>query len=619
MIDYRTIARYCLFLDDKITVLVGANESGKTNIIEAVEQLIPDKVLKKSDTKINSESYSKNILPKLIFTFDIIDDDFHNDLADACYSFEKNRILIVEKGGENNDFNIKSPRGDLRYRKRYKNISQEEIEIPLAHSKQTYNSEPEKSFTDYKLDKKSILKLIKENKLQILSEDETKNIAEEEVKNAIDEYLPKIYKWEFTEDYYIPQNIEIDKLINNKDEYRSVYNLFKLAGVENLEEHLKRDSEYAHNFVRQKAAEITKVIRKSWKQNKNLSLIIHFKDKWLEFLIKEKGYEIAPEKRSEGLKWFLSFLINFQADAEDLANNIILLDQPGSKLHPGGQKDFVNRLNYLGEYNQVIYSTHSPFMIQKTYPERVKLLIREDDDTKIINKVSEKEIISDDVLRQALGYVASDISPIADKNLVIEGDFDRNIINSFVVKLARIGVKLDIDNLALVPAKGASKVYLPAEYIKSNNLRVLCLFDNDEKGRKEMEQCKKKKVLDKKEILSINMIKKDAETMEDLLPPRLMEDICNSFCNSFSPKGQRKFKLNPEMPIMIQMNKFFSNRLKKKFDMEEKVRFSEEIFRKFKKYKIQKTDLEKDLKYLFNLIKLLSKELDLDLLTLKGK
>ena len=126
-----------------------------------------------------------------------------------------------------------------------------------------------------------------------------------------------------------------------KDQYPSVINLFRLGGVEEdkIASHFtNRDSVYIHNFLTELSRKVTKVINNTWKQRKNIKLKMYYKDDWIEILVEEKGYQIDPKKRSEGLQWYLTFLINFRSKLQTLKNNIILFDQPGDKLHPGGQK-----------------------------------------------------------------------------------------------------------------------------------------------------------------------------------------------------------------------------------------------------------------------------------------
>ena len=71
------------------------------------------------------------------------------------------------------------------------------------------------------------------------------------------------------------------------------------------------------------------------------------------------------DERSTGFIWFFSFLIWFSQMKANYADKlIVLLDEPGLTLHGKAQKDL---LRYIREKlqpdHQVIYTTHSPFML----------------------------------------------------------------------------------------------------------------------------------------------------------------------------------------------------------------------------------------------------------------
>ncbi|WP_257974753.1 ATP-binding protein, partial [Vibrio parahaemolyticus] len=69
-------------------------------------------------------------------------------------------------------------------------------------------------------------------------------------------------------------------------------------------------------------------------------------------------------ERSRGFKWFFSFYITFYADTHEgeADNAIILLDEPGLYLHAKSQSDLLTHLDQDFS-NQIIYTTHSPFLV----------------------------------------------------------------------------------------------------------------------------------------------------------------------------------------------------------------------------------------------------------------
>jgi hypothetical protein len=74
--------------------------------------------------------------------------------------------------------------------------------------------------------------------------------------------------------------------------------------------------------------------------------------------------EVELEHRSTGLQWFLSFFLVFLHEAKGEHDNcVLLLDEPGHSLHPLAQRDLSAFFEGLSESNQLIYTTHSPFLV----------------------------------------------------------------------------------------------------------------------------------------------------------------------------------------------------------------------------------------------------------------
>ena len=88
--------------------------------------------------------------------------------------------------------------------------------------------------------------------------------------------------------------------------------------------------------------------------------------------------EIELDQRSAGMQYFFSFFLVFLVESEDAhANSILLLDEPGTSLHGTAQAKIVEFLRTLTEGNQVIYTTHSPFMIDADHLETVRPVYEE--------------------------------------------------------------------------------------------------------------------------------------------------------------------------------------------------------------------------------------------------
>lgn len=93
--------------------------------------------------------------------------------------------------------------------------------------------------------------------------------------------------------------------------------------------------------------------------------------------------EVELENRSTGLQWFLSFYLVFLVESQgDHEDAILLLDEPGLSLHPLAQRDLSAFFDGLTNTNQIIYTTHSPFLVDPDRLDRVrKVYVAEDGST----------------------------------------------------------------------------------------------------------------------------------------------------------------------------------------------------------------------------------------------
>ena len=135
-------------------------------------------------------------------------------------------------------------------------------------------------------------------------------------------------------------------------------------------------------------------------------------------MYKRQVYD-TPESRSLGFRWYLSFYINFIAQTFEAKANefVFLLDEPGIHLHPSGQKDLTKVMEDLAIKNQLLFTTHSPFMINREYPQRVRLVTKGREGTKI-EPYAYRENWKP--LRRSIGLKIGDLFFFNDNSLIVE-------------------------------------------------------------------------------------------------------------------------------------------------------------------------------------------------------
>ena len=175
--------------------------------------------------------------------------------------------------------------------------------------------------------------------------------------------------------------------------------------------------------------------------------------------------------RSRGFVWFFSFLAWYSDLCQKGENLILLLDEPGLSLHAKAQADLLNYFEKeLKPNHQLIYTTHSPFMVDPRHFDRVRIvqdlsIDSESDDlpdeqqgTKVIKDVLEATSDSLFPLQGALGYEIHQSLFIGPNCLVVEGASDLlyiQSISSLLQKKGKAGLSKD---WTITPVGGSGNV-----------------------------------------------------------------------------------------------------------------------------------------------------------------
>lgn len=251
-------------------------------------------------------------------------------------------------------------------------------------------------------------------------------------------------------------------------------------------------------------ARLTEEIKRVWNDEK-LTIRLDVDGQYLQTLVEDElGIPVELDQRSEGFRWLVSFFVVFHAQAkDDLKDAILLLDEPGLSLHALKQQEFRKTVSRLAEGNQIIYTTHSPFMVGSDELDLVRIV--EMTDRKVGTKVHTRLAVDDPKsiypLQAALGYDLAQSMFTHQKNLVVEGVTDLLYIEALNLAFASQGGSRLDEGIALVPAGSASKVVYYSTILTSQNLRVAALLDSDGAGDNAAKQEALWQLLSRKRIL----------------------------------------------------------------------------------------------------------------------
>ena len=194
------------------------------------------------------------------------------------------------------------------------------------------------------------------------------------------------------------------------------------------------------------------------------------------------GVEIELDQRSEGFQWLVSFFVVFFAEAADRHKNaVLLLDEPGLSLHGLKQRDFRGTISRLAEKNQLLYTTHSPFLVGPDELDLVRVVEMTDRSvgTKVRTRVTAQDPVALLPLQEALGYDLAQSLFSQQRNLVLECLTDYWYVDA-VAQLLREANIVDLnDKITLLPASQAGKVVYYATILHAHKLKVAALLDSD--------------------------------------------------------------------------------------------------------------------------------------------
>jgi predicted ATP-dependent endonuclease of OLD family len=244
------------------------------------------------------------------------------------------------------------------------------------------------------------------------------------------------------------------------------------------------------------SVKLTNEIRKVWNPDTERGeadkLRLVADGQYLKLVVEDDlGVEIELDQRSEGYQWLVSFFVVFFAETQGAhANAILLLDEPGLSLHGLKQREFRQTISRLAEFNQTVYTTHSPFLVGPDELNLVRVVEMNDrtEGTKVHTTISAGDPGALLPLQEALGYDLAQSLFAQQRNLILEGLTDYWYVEATAGLLAEEGIANLRDNIALVPASGAGKVAYFATILHAHKLKVAALLDSDAAGDAAAEQ-----------------------------------------------------------------------------------------------------------------------------------
>ncbi|MFD0914675.1 ATP-dependent nuclease [Methylophilus luteus] len=462
------------------TMFLGVNESGKSNILEAMSFLeIPGGKFEYQDyhnQKDESDSYVD-----LWFSLDLENNSFYikqmkSEIESGAellnfeiINVEKN-VFLSSSGDEFRhvyNFDIENLTPGLFIKVGTKNVTN-----PTNSQVSTTNT--------YSISKTAI-----NEEYQPLSEETFIELFKGRIATIIRRYEPSVTFWEPSDDFLI----STEDLVSFSDKPYSkpaLKNIFLLAGYEakdSIKEVVARISNgQQRSKLQSKLQEsLNDYIKNVW--NHNIEIVIDITETGQFTLsIRDTGEKNKHDRfpingRSQGARHFLSLILSLSIESkhDKLTNQLILIDEPEVHLHPSGIRDLRDELLKIGEKNFLFVSTHSPFLVDKTHKER-NIIIKKNSDAKTEKKLIQNyaDSLDDEVLYEAFGLdVYKDL--LNPHSILVEGASDKVIIQkALAVKIKPV--------YGITNGHGSNIVTLAAK-LNDTVKSVLVVLDDDKDGR----------------------------------------------------------------------------------------------------------------------------------------
>jgi predicted ATPase len=346
----------------------------------------------------------------------------------------------------------------------------------------------------------------------------------EVVDEAVFELMPKFF---YFSDYSIlPGRIDLRQIAGNEppasSELQTAWALLRLADTD-TSRLSQEDYEVRKAELEAVSINLTKQVFAYWTQNTELKVDIDIDKateptgngqtavaRYLDVRVRDERHGFTGNfgQRSSGFQWFFSFLAAFSEFESQQGRVVVLLDEPALTLHGRAQMDFLRFINErLAPSHQVIYTTHSPFMVQTDRLERVRIV--EDKGPELGAQVSTEVLATDQdslfPLQAALGYDIAQSLFIGPHNVLVEGTSDftyLTIVSDSLKKQKR--AYLDPD-WRLLPCGGAQNI--PAFVaLLGGHLEVTVLIDSGTAGAQRLTDLGRRGLLEPKRLITVGEV-----------------------------------------------------------------------------------------------------------------
>ncbi|MEU3290428.1 AAA family ATPase [Streptomyces longwoodensis] len=561
-------------LEEGVTTVVGANESGKSQLLAAIQRALTGRHIERGDFCRYSQFFAVNkamAYPDFGLRFERLQPSDRDAVLQACgkrKSEDFHTILMFRIGAEQPVIYL--PEGsDGWSRHSVENTEPLENILPRSFEIDARTALPQSVPVEHLAGRQSALRIrsrsARRTFVRTIFDNADFFTSPEQLAVAGPSLTSAFSTANQPDDDHDKQLALADQLLLN------VAKIDRTAFQELLTAVEEGKEGFANGIVERMNRQLAQSLNfpKWWTQDNQFQLQMTLRDQDLVFTIKDRtGTEYSANERSHGLKYFLSYFIQYLAHEPPASGQreVLLMDEPDAYLSGSGQQDLLRIFEdfaYPADTDrlscQVVYVTHSPFLIDKNHGERIRVLEKGEGDegTRVVRNASRNHY---EPLRSAFGSFVGETTFIGNCNLMCEGMSDQILLAGMSTRLRRLKASslehLDLNTTTLVPAGSAPHVPYLVYLARGRDVdkpAVIVLLDADRSGDDARKKLRRgpsgKPLIDDAFVLQLNQLPAQHLTsprpqgvvaIEDLIPLPVGVAAVKQYARAFLPPDDAK-------------------------------------------------------------------------------
>jgi predicted ATP-dependent endonuclease of OLD family len=506
-----------LLIDPRVTILIGANDHGKSNLLEAVRGLNDDRPITEEDVHWDLPTTKE---PRIEWHFHCPEE-------------------VVEQ--------IKTVIGTSK--------PEPAVPEPVPATAATI-ADPQEAVKTLVVAEKPVVEMFPKNSdnLLVLYREAVNSpikisSAPIDVPTSMEQQVialkPRV-------ELFTPPSIELKdettlaELKSDKN-FEFMQGIFRLAEIWDDREKIFTVTDQTSRQLDEASARLTTVLNTTYNQGKDLVWKLkHSTGDKIKIEIQDPAISTRytrPSLKSSGFRtYFLLSMITLARSQANPSNSYIyLFDEPGTNLHPRAQIDLQRSLEALSDNTQILYTTHSLFLLNKNYPDRNTVVTKTTNGTKINLKPFQKNWKA---VRESLGILLSNNFLIADKTVFVEGPSDVIYLLHAIKTLKHLKkVDTDLNDLSIVDAGDESNYIALAKLMLQEGRNIFALLDGDSSGTSNISRLKKICASEiKKKQLEIKQLDNEKSSEDILTNLDILQQAILNVANNLVESGVRELK-----------------------------------------------------------------------------